>query len=262
MKQMKKALVVVSFGTTYEGAIGAIVNIEETCKKAYPDYDFYRAFTSGMIIRKLKRTQDITIMNPEDVMEHLVAEGYEEVICQPTHIIGGIEYDKLSAILMNYKDKIPVIRIGKPLLSDESDYESVCQAVMDQVKDRLEENDALVLMGHGSEHSANSTYFMFEDMLRDMGYNNTFMATVEGFPKLDYILRRLKRTHVEKVVLMPLLIVAGLHAREDLAGDEEDSWKSILVKNGFQVEPFVIGLGEFDAIARLFAKHLGSADQI
>ncbi len=262
MKQMKKALVVVSFGTTYEGAIGAIVNIEETCKKAYPDYDFYRAFTSGMIIRKLKKTQNITIMNPEDVMEYLVAEGYEEVVCQPTHIIGGIEYDKLAAILMNYKDKIPVIRIGKPLLSDESDYESVCKAVMDQVKDRLGENDALVLMGHGSEHSANSTYFMFEDMLRDMGYNNTFMATVEGFPKLDYILRRLKRTHVEKVLLMPLLIVAGLHAREDLAGDEEDSWKSILIKNGFQVEPFVIGLGEFDAIARLFADHLGSADQI
>ena len=141
---MKKALVVVSFGTTYEGAINAIVNIEETCRKAYPDYDFYRAFTSGMIIRKLKKTKDITIMSHEEAMEHLVAEGYEEVICQPTHIIGGIEYDKLSAILLKYKDKIPVIRVGKPLLSDESDYEIVCQAVMGQVKDRLGENGKVI----------------------------------------------------------------------------------------------------------------------
>lgn len=259
---MKKALVVVSFGTTCEDAIGAVIHIEEVCKKAYPDYDFYRAFTSGMIIRKLKKTKNITIMDPEDVMEHLLAEGYEEVICQPTHIIGGIEYDKLSAVLKKYKDKIPVIRIGKPLLSDESDYETVCRAVMDQAGDLLGPEDALVLMGHGSEHSANSTYFMFGDMLRDMGYNNTFIATVEGFPKLDYVLRRLKRNHVEKVVLMPLLIVAGVHAREDLAGDEEDSWKSILMREGFTVEPNVVGLGEIDAVAGLFADHLEAARQL
>ncbi|MBR5047635.1 MAG: sirohydrochlorin cobaltochelatase [Eubacterium sp.] len=258
----KKALIVVSFGTTYEGAIQAIIHIEETCRQAYPDYDFYRAFTSGMIIRKLKKTKDITVMNPEEVMDRLLAEGYEEVICQPTHIIGGIEYDKLSAILAGYKDKIPVIRIGKPLLSEESDYEAVCRAVMDQAKGYLGEQDALVLMGHGSEHTANYTYFMFADMLRDLGYANTFVATVEGFPRLDYILRRLKRNGIEKVVLMPLLIVAGLHAREDLTGDEEDSWKSVLVRNGFQVESIVAGLGEYDAIASLFADHLRSADRI
>lgn len=113
-KNGKKALLVVSFGTSFEEALPAIVNIEETCKKAFPDYDFYRAFTSGMIIRKWARTKNVIIHNPDEVMKRLVAEGYEEVICQPTHIINGLEYDKMMNMLLAYKDQIPTIKVGTP----------------------------------------------------------------------------------------------------------------------------------------------------
>ena len=118
----KKALLVVSFGTSFEEALPAIVNIEETCKKAFPDYDFYRAFTSGMIIRKWARTKNVIIHNPDEVMKRLVAEGYEEVICQPTHIINGLEYDKMMNMLLAYKDQIPTIKVGTPLLTEQEDY--------------------------------------------------------------------------------------------------------------------------------------------
>ena len=117
----KKALMIVSFGTSFDEAMPAIVNIEETCRKAFPEYDFYRAFTSGMIIRKLKRTKNVVIDSPEEVMEKLAAQGYEEVLCQPTHIINGMEYEKMMRMLQPYKDRIPVIRAGKPLLTEEED---------------------------------------------------------------------------------------------------------------------------------------------
>ncbi len=258
----KKAVMVVSFGTSLEGAEKAIINIEKTCEKAFPGYDFFRAFTSGFIIRKLKKTRGLDIPTPAEVLEYLSAEGYEELVCQPTYIIGGIEHDLLTASLLKYRDRIPVIRIGKPLLTDERDYEKVCTALMAELPRPLDFGEALVLMGHGSEHQANNTYFMFEDMMRDMGFERTFVGTVEGFPRLDYIVRRLKRNRIEKAILMPLLIVAGLHVQEDLAGDEEDSWKSVIETNGIGTEVIMKGLGEIDGIARLFAEHMKEAEQI
>ena len=164
----KKALMIVSFGTSFDEAMPAIVNIEETCRRAFPDYDFYRAFTSGMIIRKLKKTKNIVIHNPQEVMEQLAAEGYEEVLCQPTHIINGMEYEKMMGMLAPYKDRIPVIRVGRPLLTDEEDYRKSCQIVMRELDRPLEPDEAFVLMGHGTEHFSNSAYCQFENMLRDL----------------------------------------------------------------------------------------------
>ncbi len=158
----KKALMIVSFGTSFDEAMPAIVNIEETCRKAFPDYDFYRAFTSGMIIRKLKKTKNIVIDNPQEVMEKLAAQGYEEVLCQPTHIINGMEYEKMMGMLAPYKDRIPVIRAGKPLLTEEEDYRKACQIVMQELSRPLHKDEAFVLMGHGTEHYANSAYCQFE----------------------------------------------------------------------------------------------------
>ncbi|MDO4975826.1 MAG: sirohydrochlorin cobaltochelatase [Eubacteriales bacterium] len=258
----KKALVVVSFGTSFDVAMPAIENIEAICKKAYPDYDFFRAFTSGMIIRKLKRTKDITILNPDEVMQKLVEEGYEEVLCQPTHIINGVENDKMINMLSKYKEEIPVIRIGSPLLTEESDYATSCEIVMNELDHSLESNEAFVLMGHGTEHYANSAYCQFENMLRDMGHENTYVGTVEGFPSLDYVIGRLRRRNIEKVTIMPLMIVAGDHARNDLAGAEADSWDSILKAEGFKTSVILKGLGEIDAIGDLFVKHLEEAKQI
>lgn len=258
----KKALIVVSFGTSFDEAMPAIVNIENICKNAFPDYDFYRAFTSGMIIRKLKRTKGLTILNPEEVMELLVKEGYEEVICQPTHIINGVENDKMNQMLSKYKGQIPVIRVGSALLTEENDYAETCKIVMNELEAPLTEKEAFVLMGHGTEHFANSAYCQVENMLRDLGYENTYVGTVEGFPSLDYVIRRLKRRNIEKVTIMPLMIVAGDHARNDLAGAEADSWDSILKSEGFETQVILKGLGEIDAIGEIFVKHLEKATQI
>ena len=258
----KKALLVVSFGTSFEEALPAIVNIEETCKKAFPDYDFYRAFTSGMIIRKWARTKNVIIHNPDEVMKRLVAEGYEEVICQPTHIINGLEYDKMMNMLLAYKDQIPTIKVGTPLLTEEEDYKEACEIVMQELEKPLAKDEAFVFMGHGTEHFANSAYSQFENMLRDLGHESTYVGTVEGFPGLDYVIRRLKIRDIKKVYVMPLMIVAGDHARNDLAGAEADSWDSILKADGFETEVIMKGLGEIDAIAEMFVKHLKKAESL
>ena len=258
----KKALLVVSFGTSFDEALPAIVNIEETCKKAFPEYDFFRAFTSGMIIRKLKKTRQQIIHSPEEIMEQLAGAGYEEVICQPTHIINGMEYEKMMNMLAPYKAKIPLIRVGTPLLTEEEDYKKACEIVMKEIKLPMAEDEAFVLMGHGTEHFANSAYCQFENMLRDLGYENTYVGTVEGFPGLDYVIRRLKLRQIKKVYLMPLMIVAGDHARNDLAGAEEDSWDSILKAEGFETQIILKGLGEIDAIAEMFVEHLRQAKAV
>ena len=255
----KKALLVVSFGTSFEEALPAIVNIEETCKKAFPDYDFYRAFTSGMIIRKWARTKNVIIHNPDEVMKRLVAEGYEEVICQPTHIINGLEYDKMMNMLLAYKDQIPTIKVGNPLLTEEEDYKEACEIVMQELEKPLAKDEAFVFMGHGTEHFANSAYSQFENMLRDLGHESTYVGTVEGFPSLDYVIRRLKIRDIKKVYVMPLMIVAGDHAHNDMAGDSPDSWVCQFENAGFEVCPIIKGLGEYPGIRRMYVEHAQKA---
>ena len=195
-------------------------------------------------------------------MEKLAAQGYEEVLCQPTHIINGMEYEKMMGMLTPYKDRIPVIRAGKPLLTEEEDYRKACQIVMQELSRPLHKDEAFVLMGHGTEHYANSAYCQFENMLRDLRYENTYVGTVEGFPGLDYVIRRMKIRGIRKVYLMPLMIVAGDHARNDLAGAEADSWDSLLQAEGFETEVFLKGMGEMDGIAQLFVEHLKAAKQV
>ena len=255
----KKALLVVSFGTSFEEALPAIVNIEETCKKAFPDYDFYRAFTSGMIIRKWARTKNVIIHNPDEVMKRLVAEGYEEVICQPTHIINGLEYDKMMNMLLAYKDQIPTIKVGNPLLTEEEDYKEACEIVMQELEKPLAKDEAFVFMGHGTEHFANSAYSQFENMLRDLGHESTYVGTVEGFPGLDYVIRRLKIRDIKKVYVMPLMIVAGDHAQNDLAGEDPDSWMNRLSSEGYEVTPVLKGLGEYPKIRQILVDHVQQA---
>ena len=255
----KKALLVVSFGTSFEEALPAIVNIEENCKKAFPDYDFYRAFTSGMIIRKWARTKNVIIHNPDEVMKRLVAEGYEEVICQPTHIINGLEYDKMMNMLLAYKDQIPTIKVGTPLLTEEEDYKEACEIVMQELEKPLAKDEAFVFMGHGTEHFANSAYSQFENMLRDLGHESTYVGTVEGFPSLDYVIRRLKIRDIKKVYVMPLMIVAGDHAQNDLAGEDPDSWMNRLSSEGYEVTPVLKGLGEYPKIRQILVDHVQQA---
>ncbi len=257
----KKAMMIVSFGTSFDEALPAIVNIEEHCKKAFADYDFYRAFTSGMIIRKLKRTKDVTVYNPGEVIELLADQNYEEVICQPTHIINGSEYDKMQRMLAPYKDRIPTIKVGAPLLSREEDYRKACRIMMEEIGP-LNDDEAFVLMGHGSEHPSNSAYSQFEAVLRDMGYDNVFVGTVEGFPDLSNVMRRMKALPIKKIYLAPLMIVAGDHARNDLSGPDEDSWDFILRNAGYETEVRLKGMGEIDKVAEMFVEHLEEARPI
>ena len=258
----KKALIVVSFGTSHERAIKAIENIERVCEEAFPEYDFFRAFTSGMIIRKLARTRNMTILNPSEIMEKLSRQGYEEVICQPTNIINGLEYEKLIGMLQPYRARIPVIRIGKPLLTDLRDYRETAKIVMDQLPEPLGPDQAFVLMGHGTDHYVNASYSQFDMMLHYLDHFDTFVGTVEGFPGLDFVVKRLKRAGKKQVTIMPLMIVAGDHAVNDMAGEDEDSWKSVLEREGFETRLIIKGLGEIDAIGRLFVEHIKEADRL
>ena len=260
----KKALLVVSFGTSFEEALPAIVNIEETCKKAFPDYDFYRAFTSGMIIRKWARTKNVIIHNPDEVMKRLVAEGYEEVICQPTHIINGLEYDKMMNMLLAYKDQIPTIKVGTPLLTEEEDYKEACEIVMQELEKPLAKDEAFVFMGHGTSHTAKISYSQMQTQMEQLGYENVFIGTVEGEPEdtaCEAVIEKLKNAGYKKVILRPLMVVAGDHANNDMAGDDDDSWKSQFEASGEfdSIDTQIAGLGEIKAIQDLYVAHTADA---
>lgn len=255
---MKKALLVISFGTSYDVAMKAIENIEEKLAKAFPDYDCNRAFTSGMIIKKLLRTKNQKIETTTEALERLYKEGYEEVLCQPTHIVNGIEYDKMCGMISEYTQKFKTIKIGTPLLTEEEDFLECAKRVMENMPS-ITEKEAIVFMGHGTEHFANGAYSQMENTLRSMGHENVYVGTVEGFPTIDYVEQRLEKKGVKKVYLAPLMIVAGDHARNDLAGEEEDSWKSILEAAGYEVEVKLQGIGEYDSIAQLFVEHAKAA---
>lgn len=251
----KRALAVVSFGTSYPQAREAIARIECVLAQARPDCDFYRAFTSGVIIRKIEREEGVRIPTPGELMEQLAAAGYDEVICQSLHVIPGHEYDKLCAQLAPYAARFRRLEIGKPLLYEQEDFTVCCRALLD-AQPPLENDEALVWMGHGTDHIANGAYALAENTFRYLGGERIYVGTVEGFPDLDYVMGRLAAHGVRRVTLAPLMIVAGDHAQNDLAGGEPDSWKSRLEAAGYTVRVRLQGLGELPAVAERFAAHL------
>ena len=250
----KKAIAVISFGTTYPKARLAIERIENSLKAAFPDYDFFRAFTSKMVINKIEKEENIKIPTPEKLMIQLLSNGYEEVLCQSLHIMAGFEYEKMLHQIFKFEDKFKKLSIGMPMLFGEYDYKHICSELLEHMP-KLKEDEAYVYMGHGTEHFANSAYSQVENMFRNLGAEHVYVGTVEGFPSLDYIIKRLKKHNVKKVILSPFMIVAGDHAQNDLAGDEDDSWKSILLKEGYEVEINLQGLGDLDAVCDLFCRH-------
>ncbi len=251
----KKALAVISFGTSYPEARAAIENLEKTLAVARPDYDFYRAFTSGMVIAKIEREEGIRILNPAELMEQLAEQGYEEVICQSLHVIPGNEYEKMCAQMQPFAEKFHRFAVGKPLLYDQTDYLRCGRGLLGHMP-KLAADEAFVFMGHGTEHFSNASYALMENTFRFLGAERVYVATVEGFPSFDYVLRRLHQHEVSRVYLAPLMIVAGDHAQNDLAGEEDDSWKSQLESEGFETQVMLRGLGEYAEIADLFAAHL------
>ena len=232
----------------------AIENLEERLCAAFPGYDFYRAFTSRMVARKIEKEEGVYIPSPAELLERLADEGYEEVRCQSLHVIFGQEYEKLMEQLRAFRGRFTRLSAGAPLLWDTQDYLRLTRALLERMP-RLAEDEAFVFMGHGTEHPANAAYALVENCFRYQGAERVYVGTVEGFPHLDYVLARLSRREVTNVHLAPLMIVAGDHAQNDLAGEEEGSWKSRLESEGYGTEVHLTGLGELDEVADIFIDH-------
>lgn len=251
---MEKGILVVSFGTSHLDTMKKTISvIEQEISERFQEYRVYRAFTSGMIIRKLKRTENLAVDTVQEALNRMKEDGIEDVIVQPTHIINGVEYDRMMKDLMENMFLFRRIRVGKPLLSSVDDYKKSIHAVMAETQ--LEDDEVLVLMGHGTDHHANSAYPTLEYTFHALGYNQVLVGTVESFPELKNVMAKLEISGKKKVVLMPFMLVAGDHAKNDMAG-EEDSWKSELEDAGYEVRVIMKGLGEFEGIRKIFTEHL------
>lgn len=251
---MKKAVLVVSFGTSYEETRKKTIEAcENKIKESLKEYDFYRAYTSNMIIRKIKNRDNVIIENPIEALERLSEEGYEEVIVQTLHIICGEEFNKLKEQVDNYKSKFRKIILGRPLLTYIEDYKEAVKAIEYQIP-KMKDDEAVVFMGHGTFHESHSAYPTLEYVLRDNNIN-AYVGTVEGYPEIEHVIRRLKEDNIKTVNLMPFMLVAGDHAINDMAGDDDDSWKTILEQHDFNIKIHLKGLGENPNIQDKFVNH-------
>lgn len=256
----QKGLLVVSFGTSYEETRKKTIDkIEADLAAAFPDHRLYRAWTSKIIIKKLKTRDNVMVDTVPEALERMAADGVTELLVQPTHVLNGLENEWMREDIIKVKDRFETIRIGDPLLMYTEDFFSVIRGLMESLPVPNEE-EALVFMGHGTSHSTNMTYPALDYMFKDLGYGHVIIGTVEGYPELSNVLRDLADLKtVRKVYLAPFMVVAGDHALNDMAGDEEDSWKSRLEEAGYEVECILKGLGEFEALRKLFTEHAKNA---
>ncbi|MCD7735573.1 MAG: sirohydrochlorin cobaltochelatase [Lachnospiraceae bacterium] len=261
MNGSRKAILVVSFGTSYvETRIKTIDRIEEDMKERYPDRRVYCAWTSGIIRRKVKERDGLCIPDIMGAMKQIAADGMTELVVQPTHVINGIETDRMMESVMSGRHLFARVSVGAPLLTTHEDNARIVQVIAGEL--RPKERETLGLMGHGTEHYANSIYAALDYQFKDAGYPNIFMGTVEAYPALDTLLRRVKEQEPERVILAPFMIVAGDHAQKDLAGESEDSWKSRFEKEGFKVSCVLKGLGEYAGVRELLLEHAQTAAEL
>ncbi len=255
-----KALLAVSFGTSYEDTLEKnIAAIERDLAAAFPERTLRRAFTSGMILRRWKRERGVEIDDVPAALERLAGEGYADILIQPTHVMNGEEYHKLADQAEGFRSRFDKLTVGVPLLTAAEDYLDLGCALMEILPPKREER-AVLYMGHGSEHQANSAYALMEYAFHDLGRDDVIVGTVEGYPNFDAAIRRLKeRPQVKEVELRPLMTVAGDHAKNDLAGEEEDSWKNVLEGMGYRTSCVLTGLGEYPQIRAMFVEHARQA---
>ena len=254
-----KAILVVSFGTSFNQTREVTIDaIESAIGDAYPDFRIYRAWTSKMIIKKLMKRDGVHIDNVTEALNRMVSDGVREVIVQPTHVMNGYENEWMIQDIYNFVDKFSSIRIGTPLLTSQEDTEYVIKAIAGEFSD-LQENQALVLMGHGTTHYANTVYAAVDYAFKDLGYSNIHLGTVESYPSLESIFRLLENSGKKKVVLAPFMIVAGDHANNDMASEDPESWRSRFEAAGYQVTCVLKGLGEYKQIQQHFVDHVKDA---
>lgn len=275
-------LLVVSFGTSYnDSRVEDIKAIEDALKEAYPDWSVRRAFTAQIIINHVQARDGEVIDNMQQALDRAVANGVKNLVVQPTHLMHGAEYDEMSEALEGYKDKFESVSIAEPLLGEvgddasviNADKEAVAKAVVDvavaeagfeSTDKAAEEGTAFVFMGHGTSHTAKISYSQMQTQMEQLGFANVFIGTVEGEPEdtaCEAVIDKVKEAGYAKVILRPLMVVAGDHANNDMAGSEEDSWKSMFEASGAfeSVDTQIAGLGRIDAVKQLYVDHTGAA---
>ena len=253
-------LMVVSFGTSYNDnrrmTVGAI---EDAIEKASPDYSVRRAFTSQIIIDHVKSRDNEIIDNVTEALDRAEKNGVKRLVIQPTHLMNGLEYTDLVDEIAQYSDAFDKVAIGEPLLTSDDDFKAVIKAITEATAEYDDGETAICFMGHGTEADSNQVYTKMQETLTAAGHKNYFVGTVEATPSLEDVIAAVKESGCKKVVLRPLMIVAGDHANNDMAGDEDGSWKTEFEKAGFEVTTVVEGLGSVPAIQDLFVQHAQAA---
>ena len=275
-------LLVVSFGTSFNDSRTAdIGGIEKALQTAYPDWSVRRAFTAQIIINHVQARDDEKIDNMDQALQRAVDNGVKNLVVQPTHLMHGAEYDELTEAVESYKDKFESVSIAEPLLGEVGDSddavnddkkavaeaittEAVKTAGYDDLDAAEADGTAFVFMGHGTSHTAKISYSQMQSQMNDLGYDNVFIGTVEGKPEdtaCEAVIEKIKEAGYKKVVLRPLMVVAGDHANNDMAGDDEDSWKSQFEASGAfdKIDTQIAGLGEIAAIQDLYVAHTKAA---
>ena len=256
----EKELLVISFGTSFNDnrrlTIGAI---EEAMEEAFPDYSVRRGFTSNIIIDHVNSRDGILIDDVEAALNRAVDNGVKTLVIQPTHLMDGLEYQDVEAMVAEYADSFEQVVMGEPLLSSEEDFDAVAAAITDATSEYDDGQTAICFMGHGTEAESNEVYAKMQEKLTELGFENYYVGTVEAAPTLDDVLAAVQEGEYTKVVLQPLMVVAGDHANNDMAGEEEGTWKTTFEDAGYEVECVLSGLGEIPAIQDLYVAHAQAA---
>ena len=275
-------LLVVSFGTSFnDSRVKDIKGIEDALQEANPDWSVRRAFTAQIIINHIQARDDEHIDNMEQAMERAVNNGVKNLVVQPTHLMHGAEYDELMETVEAYKDKFESVKVAEPLLGEvgedetvvNADKKAVAEAVtaeavknagFDSLDAAKEDGVAFVFMGHGTSHNAKVSYTQMQTQMKELGYENVFIGTVEGEPEetaCEAVIEAASAAGYKKIILRPLMVVAGDHANNDMAGEDDDSWKSQFEASGKfdSIDCQIAGLGEIEAIQALYVAHTADA---
>ncbi|MBQ8305634.1 MAG: sirohydrochlorin cobaltochelatase [Blautia sp.] len=273
-------LLVVSFGTSFnESRATDIKGIEDALEAAFPDYAVRRAFTAQIIINHVQARDGEVIDNMTQALDRAVANGVKNLIVQPTHLMHGAEYDEMCATLEEYADNFENVVVAEPLLGEvgedatviNDDKKAVAEAVVASALEiagyettdaAADDSVAFVFMGHGTSHTANVTYNQMQTQMNELGYKNVFIGTVEGEPEetaCDNVIAAVQEAGFQKVILRPLMVVAGDHANNDMAGEDEDSWLSMFTAAGLEVTTQIEGLGRIPAVEDLYVAHTQAA---
>ena len=273
-------LLVVSFGTSYnDSRVNDIKSIEDALQEAYPDWSVRRAFTAQIIINHIQARDGEKIDNMTQALERAVANGVKNLVVQPTHLMHGAEYDEMCAAIDDYRDNFDAVSIAEPLLGEvgsdasviNADKEAVAKAVtaaaveasgFDSLEAAKEAGAAFVLLGHGTAHVARVSYSQMSTQMQQLGYENVFIGTVEGEPEetaCESVIEKVQAAGYTTVILRPLMVVAGDHANNDMAGSDDDSWKPMFEDAGLTVDCQIAGLGGIADIQALYIAHTQAA---